>query len=430
MTDPVPQSDALLTLSRQEAHLQSTLQALLDAQSEGLLAGLAGGGPAHDDASSTGSRTPTTTSNKPKAVVPVRQPARKKLGLRGARRGIARAISDLANLKSEENRVLEDEVAERTGILSTVSNFERKSTGLREQIRGIQGEDASRRVEHLKAEENTLGNSIHDLETQLYEMKARHRHLAREIDGLNSSVQSKLSSYESALALAEKDIKIFLARPPVETSTTAATGVWALPKERRTLEMAKERYSEEQQTLRAQIKAVQAEGIALEEGGAVWEEVVQEVNTVEKSLRGEMQRMQSPLVETTGGYGTAQGMKTILQTMIHVRTRMESKLDRAETNHWRLLVCCIGAELEALMEGQAVLEGALEASMAGGKSHGEGDAAGRTHGVATAQGGLMDDSAPASSPPDLPSPARGFLDRSEDEDDGPGPELLISQHDD
>lgn len=433
MTDSVPQSDALLALSRQEIHLQSTLQALLDAQSEGLLAGLGGASPAHNEASSTGSRTPTTPElmshfHKPKSVTPVRQPTRKKIGLQGARKVIARAISDLANLKSEEGRVLEDEVAHRKGFLSTVSNYERKSTGLREQIRGIQSEDTSRQVEHLKAEEKTLAKSIHDLETQLYEMNARHRQLIREIDGLNNSMQSKLSSYKSALALAEQDIKRFLARPPVETSTKAATGIWALPTERRTSEMAKEHYSEEQQTLEARFEAVQAEGTALEEGKVVWEDVVQEVNKVEKSLRQEMQRMQSPLVETDED-GTTKGMKTILQTMRHARTRIESKLDLAETNDWKLLVCCIGAELEALIEGQAVLEGALAASTAGGRPHTEADSS-KTNGTAAGGGPLIDDSRPTASPQDITSPARGFVDRSEDEDEGPGPELLISQHGD
>jgi hypothetical protein len=461
MTDPGPHSDALLALSRQETHLQSTLQALLDAQSEGLLAGLGGANPAHDDASSTGSRTPTTAESmhqphKPKSVIPVRQPARKKVGLQGARRGIARAISDLANLKSEEDRVLNDEVAHRESILSTVSSFEQKSTGLREQIRGIQSEESSLRVEHLEAEKKTLANSIHDLETQLYEMKARHGQLIREIDGLNNSVQSKLSSYESALALAERDMKRFLARPPVvETSTKAATtGIWALPKERRTLAMVGEHYSEEQQKLKTRSEAVRAEGSALEEGQAVWEDVVQEVNRVEKSLRGEMQRMQSSSKIKTGEYDTSKGMETILQTMRHARTNIESKLDLAERNKWRLLVCCIGAELEALIEGEAVLEGAIEASSTtmiprGISSHHEAEvgvskALSNNGGTVGGGGGgpLIDDSASTPAPAagsqkdegeeveEGISPVRGIWDRSEDgdEDEGPGMELLVSRH--
>ena len=439
-TMPSPQSDALLSLSRQEAHLQSTLQSLLDAQSEGLLAGLARDGASRDDvASSTtsGSRTPTTMIAEPTAhlqsqsVMPVRQSVKKKVGLRGARRGIARAITNLANLKGEEGRVLEDEVAQREEILSTVASFERKSSGLKEQIRGIEGEETSRRVESLKREEKALGDDIHQLETKLFEMKARHRHLLREIDGLSNSVQSKLSSYDSALVLAEKDIKRFLARPPIETST-AASGVWSLPKERRTLEMAKEQFSEEQQTLKSQLEGVQAEAIALEEGGMVWEQVVQEIDTVEKALREEMQRMQAPLLEGGQEETAETGMKKVLQTMQKARGRVESKLDHAETNGWKLLVCCIGAELEALIEGQAVLEGALEAARGDGRPRTQrnGKLPSHSSGAVDAPLSLVDDgSPPASSSQDATSPAQRFLDRSEDEDDGPSPELLISHHD-
>ena len=426
----IPQTDSLLALSRQEAHLQNNLQSLLDAQSEGLLAGLSG--PPQDEASSTGSRTPTTDSgshsfHKPKPIVPVRQPVKRKLGLRGARRGISRAISDLADLKLQEARVLEDEVSQRDDVLYTVQGFERKSAGLQGHIRDIESEDTTRQVNTLQAEEKVLGSEIHELETRLYEMKARQRHLLREIDGLNNSVQSKLSSYKSALALAEKDIKTFLARPSLQSAnhTAAATGIWSLPRERRTLEMAKEHYTDEKHALRERFSAVEAEKEALEDGGAVWEEVVQEVSHVEKMLREEMQHMQGPLLETGNEQQPAEGMKKILQTMQKARSRIESKLDLAETKNWKLLVCCIGAELEAMVEGQGVLEGALEAASSRGEL-GREKGKGGLNGNGT--GALLSEERP-----DLEH-ANELLnvegERSEDEDDGPGPELLISHHDD
>ena len=423
----IPQTDSLVTLSRQEVHLQNNLQSLLNAQSEGLLAGLTG--PSQDETSSTGSRTPTTdsgsrSSHKPRPIIPVRQPAKRKLGLRGARRGISRAISDLADLKLQEARVLEDEVLQRDDVLSAVQSFERKSTGLQGHIRDIESEDTTRRVNELKGEEKTLDHEIHELETRLYELKARQRHLLREIDGLNNSVQSKLSSYKSALALAEKDIKNFLARPPLQSTnhTAATTGIWSLPHERRTLEMAKEHYTDEQHALRTRLSAVEEEKNALEDGAAVWEEAVQEVSTVEKALREEMQRIQPPLLDSESEQPAAEGMKNILQTMRRARSRIESKLDLAEAKNWKLLVCCIGAELEALVEGQGVLEEALEASEL---SRGKGK--GKMNGLGTGVSFLRDDRPDLEHADELLSMER---ERSEDEDDGPGPELLISHHDD
>ena len=420
---PVPQSDSLLALARQESHLQTSLQNLLDAQSEGLLAGL---GHAPEETSSAGSRTPTTDSGshgfqRPGPIVPVRQPSKRKLGLRGARRGIGRAILQLADLKDQEVAVLEDEVAQRGEVLSAVQGFERKSTGLQERISDIESEDTNRQVNILKEEAKVLDSEIHELETRLYEMKARQRHLLREIDGLNNSVQSKLSSYKSALALAEKDIRTFLSRPPLESSTSSpATGVWSLPHERRTLEMAKDHYTEELHALKDRLTAVEAEKNALEDGSVAWEEVVQEVNSVEKLLREEMQKMQAPLLKTTEGRAPAvEGMEKVLKTMRKARSRIETKLDLAETRNWKLLVCCIGAELEAMIEGQDVLEGALRASGS------EDDVAEKKRSNGTELGEEALDEQQASQPMhDLL-----HVDRSEDEDEGPGPEFLLSHHD-
>ena len=419
---PVPQSDSLLALARQESHLQTSLQNLLDAQSEGLLPGL---GHAPEETSSAGSRTPTTDSGsrgfqRTGTVVPVRQPSKRKLGLRGARRGIGRAILQFADLKDQEVTLLEDEVAQRGEVLSAVQVFERKSTGLQERISDIESEDTNRQVNILKEEAKVLDSEIHELETRLYEMKARQRHLLREIDGLNNSVQSKLSSYKSALGLAEKDIRNFLSRPPLGSFTSPVTGVWSLPHERRTLEMAKDHYTEELHALKDRLSAVEAEKNALEDGSAVWEEVVQEVNSIEKLLREEMQKMQAPLLERTEGRGPAvEGMEKILKRMRKARSRIENKLDLAETKNWKLLVCCIGAELEAMIEGQDVLEGALRAS----GSQDDVAEKKRSNGTEVGDEGLDDQLAS--------QPTHDLLqvDRSEDEDEGPGPEFLLSHHD-
>lgn len=431
----IPHSDALIAISRQEAHLQSTLQHLLDAQSEGLLAGLAGG-PPQDEASSTGSRTPTTAysspggSRKSRSIVPVRQPAKKKVGLKDARRGITRAISDLTSLKIEEGRLLEGELSQRAEALDTVQRFETKMVGLKRHINSIESEDTTRRVETLKGDERALDHEIRELERRLWEMKARHRHLLQEIEGLDNCVQSKISSYQSALMLVEKESRKFLARPPIPGNrTTTTTGLWALPVERRTLQMVREQYAEEQDVLKKRFDDVEVERAALEDGSGVWKEVIEEVNGVENLLREEMREMEAPSVPENENGSTIGGMRKILGHMSQARTRIASKLDISEARDWKLLVCCIGAELDAMSEGQTVLRGALEAAQrAGGEDY------------VSKNGNTPTTGTESVSPIDLsarleelgkqdPAEPRGISDRSEDEDDGPGPDLLISSGD-
>ncbi|MCJ1453442.1 hypothetical protein MMC28_003789 [Mycoblastus sanguinarius] len=433
----VTRSDSFLALSRQEAHLQDTLQYFLDAQSEGLLAGLAGG-PLEDEALSTSSRTSTPPTDmrsrdyfqRPKSVVPVRQPVKRKLGLWGARRGIARAIFDLAVLKGQEESVLENELLQQEEFLHTVRTFERKCTGLEKHINDIQSAGVNRWVENLKVEEKGLGKEIREMETKLWEMKAKQRNLLREIERLSNGVQSKLSSYESALSLAQNQIRSFLSRPPIHSSTaTGLTGIWSLPAERRTLEMARDQCSEEQEALKKHILDIETERVALEEGAEVWNYVIQDANAVEKLLREEMQKMQPPLLEAADDLRAAEGMKRILEHISRARSRIESKLAIAEDRKWKLLICCIGAELEAMIEGQSVLQAAIEASQ-NAKAERE------QFGILQNEGGQPVSQISISKDPVelghqvLRNGLHSMLDRSEDDDDGPGPELLISHHDD
>ena len=431
----LPHSNALIAISRQESHLQSTLQRFLDAQSDGLLAGLASG-PPEDETSSTGSRTPTTTHSsigglrKPKSVIPVRQPPKKKVGLKGARRGIARAISDLASLKLEEGRILECELSERAQILSTVQQFEAKMVGLKGHIDSIESEDTTRKVEDLKGEEIALGQEIQELETKLWEMKAKHRQLLQEIEGLDNRVQSKLSSYRSALTLAEKESKTFLKRPPIQGSmTTSTTGLWSLPVERRTLQMVREQYADEQDLLRKRFDDVETERVALADGSGFWYEVVDEVDGVERLLREEMREIQAPLVQENGNSDAIGGMRKILNHMSKARSRIASKLEISEARDWKLLMCCIGAELEAMNEGQTILQRALEAAeRSGGEEYVNEDGNAPVMGVRSVSPIELSARLEGLGKQGQAEP-RGISDRSEDEDDGPGPDLLISSDD-
>ena len=360
----------------------------------------------------------------------MRQPAKKKVGLKGARRGIARAISDLTSLKIEEGRLLGGELSQRGEALNTVQRFETKMVGLKRHIDSIGSEDTTRQVEALKGEEGALDHEIRELESRLWEMKARHRNLLQEIEGLDNSVQSKLSSYQSALMLVDKESRKFLEIPPIPGNRTTTTrGLWALPVERRTLQMVREQYAEEQDVLKKRFDDVEAERGALEDGSAVWNEVIEEVNGIEKLLREEMREMQAPSVPVNGNGSAIGGMKKILGHMLQARTRIASKLEISEARDWKLLVCCIGAELDAVSEGQTVLRGALEAAQrSGGQDYVSKDGNAPITGTKSV------------SPIDLsarleelgkrdPAEPRGISDKSEDEDDGPGPDLLISSED-
>ena len=410
----IPRSDALSNISRQEDDLKSTIQCLLDAQSEGLLAGLHGEQSA-DDASSTTDTVPSSHGRA--SVVPVRQPTKRRMGLQGARKGLSKAITQLAWLKNEEISALDEEIAQRGETIVRIQNLEAKSSGLQEKIKGIQSESTSQRLENLQQQSKGLEQEIYEAENKLYEMKARQRHLLREVDSLSNSVQSKLSSYQSALILAEKDTRRFLNAST--TGSKAPDGDFrSLPKERRTLPLARDHFRGEHEILEERLQAVQAEETALEEGGAVWEEAVLDVRNVEKTIQAAMHRTQS---------SPSHNMQEVLKTIQSAKSRLQSKLETAERQQWTLLVCCIGAELEALIEGQKILENASGLSRDPDHSGDNGESQ-KSNGNSLQNHPLDRESISDTSLHNGQLPEPKYVDRSEDEDDGPGPELLISHH--
>ncbi len=191
--------------------------------------------------------------------MPVRQPKPKHIGLRSARKGISRTMADLAVLKTEEAQTLELEVERREDVIAGAASIAKKDAGLREHIRNIETEPASERVRGLNEEEKALDLEIKETELRLYEMKARGRVLKHEVQSLENGMQAKLSSYRNALGLAQKEAQQFVAKPLLEgeRSSRVKTGLWALPKERRTLEMVREHYKDESSIIKRQIGKVE-----------------------------------------------------------------------------------------------------------------------------------------------------------------------------
>ncbi|KAI9931014.1 hypothetical protein ASPWEDRAFT_34455 [Aspergillus wentii DTO 134E9] len=431
--------DPLLFIDRQTQHIQRTLQVLIDAQSEGLVAGL--GGPRQDDSFSSGSYTPNSSepgSSRGPSTIPVRQPVQKKIGLRSAREGIFKSIYDLLKLREEEREILTFRFDERKEALIEIDEFSSKRTGLEKSISTIHNNRESQRSHELQQEARGLEEDIRELETKLFEMKAKHQHVIYEITQIENSVESKLSSYKASLSLLDSDIRNYLQNPPFQpmSSTSADQPTfYSLNPKRRTLDMAQEHWRNEQAELQKRQREVDLEIQALEEGGGVWKQVTSEVSDFEKRLKTEMRQFiqtQSQLLKPDGPSGSKSEedrVRGILDDLESTTHRIEDHLELAEEKNWNLLVCCIAAELEALKEARELLIGAFNVSGedlwpdSKGKSPEKGH-----HDDSKADPLGVDNPEP---PADLLRDADGhFHDaslRSEDEDDEPDPAWLLPE---
>lgn len=118
------------------------------------------------------------------------------------------------------------------------------------------------------------------------------------------------------------------------------------------------------------------ERAALEQGVEVWKETVKLVSEFEARLRREMSGG-GDVGEVSNGKGKGregdppspqpppppeQAMYAQLDKMRAVMAALEERLHMAEENGWNLLICAIGAELEAFRQAESMLREALRAA--------------------------------------------------------------------
>jgi hypothetical protein len=358
-------NDPLLPVDRAARALQKTIQSLLDAQSDGLSAGL--GGSSRDDVSSVGSLTPTpSVATTPRnttgsLTTPVRQPTPKKISLRVARKGLVRSMQDFAKLREEELKILDSQSQGRRSALDKVQAFEGKRSGLQRQIDAIKQEGTSASSEQLHKEAQVIGLEIRELEDKLFELKARQRHVLAQASQIENSVSSKLSSYMSSLDLVDREIKQYLKQPPLQSTlpTAASMGqsMYDLKPDRRTLAMAKEQWSNEQAFLDAKRTEAEQEKAALQAGSTMWRESIERISLFEKDLRAATR--DPPQSESTTAQSAEQKIHSLLADLDATINLLSRNLHLAESKQWNLLICCLAPELEALTQGRSLIRQTL-----------------------------------------------------------------------
>lgn len=269
-------------------------------------------------------------------------------------------MQDFVQLKEEELRILDSQSQGRRSALDKVHAFESKRSALQSQVDAIKQEGKSASSEQLQKEAQQLDLEIRELENKLFELKARQRHVLAQASQIENSVSSKLSSYKSSLELVDREIKQYLKRPPMQSTLPSEAGLaqsmYDLKPERRTLSMAKEQWTNEQNFLDEKRTEAEQEKAALQEGSLMWRETVDRINIFEKDLRAATRDLSQ---STVAPPDAEKNMHDVLPKLDSTIDFLESNLRRAEENHWNLLICCIGPELEAFHQGRSILRQTL-----------------------------------------------------------------------
>lgn len=347
--------DPLLLLARREKGIHRNLQQLLDAQSTGLLHGFGGGGGGSD----AGSNTPTTRSvngthrTNGRGITPVRQPKPvKPLGLRGARRGLLKEMEQLVLVKDEESQLLADEIEVRQGVLSRIHTWEERITGAQGKLRVFEdlGEDEG--LKGLKREESAIDNEIAEMEERLLLLKTRKRMLGERItEGVNKR-EAEMSSYRGALKEAEGEVREFLRRTPLPIESSSGGGIEKMPTNHKTLVLARDYFTQQIEGLEGRKEEVEKEKEASTQGVRLWRESCARVVQFEDALR-------VVISSQTSGNAEPAVLKMQIERMGDVIKGLEDVSREAEGKGWNLLVCAVGAEVEAFRQGKGILMGAL-----------------------------------------------------------------------
>lgn len=347
--------DGILALQRRAQHLEQQLQELLDAQADGLMGSLSGQEDTTDDITSNGSTTPTVSSvrssdrNTENGIDGHRR--RKNVSLNAARLGISRRIRQLASLRAEELEMLDEDLQELQVTVQKTEAWSQKRTKLESKIEGIEKADAGAKTESLQTEASKLEQEIRQKEEELWVLKRRHRRVLDELADKEISVEARLSSYKASLSLLDREVSSFLVRPPTMKHTPlSSTPFLSLPAKRRTLEMAHEYWQDEYTRLAEKCEELDIDRSALDEGAVMWNDVIKKVAEYEENLQSFMQQV---------GRSNAPDPSRLLEQMDTTIMFLEDKLEFATLGAWNLLVCAVGAELEAFVQGKAVLEEAL-----------------------------------------------------------------------
>jgi hypothetical protein len=293
----------------------------------------------------------------------------------------------LADLKAEEDAVLTAALGTRKKALAQLRRLGGRKEGLVEELEAMEGDardPLGQELTELGNERKAVTSEIAELEERLAGLRKRKRWLDGRIEDVKNQKEAGLSGYRNALREVDNGIESLLKRPPVKPLDMEVIGSGSrengkddmeveqspggveflrLRPERRTIEMARDWWEREIRILENRRLEVDKDRKALEEGVDIWRDAVQLVAGFETRLREELKGERPDDEKGKNRERTPEeAMHAQLDNMAEVMAGLDEKLRTAEEQGWNLLICAIGAELEAFRVGEMMLRKALKAA--------------------------------------------------------------------
>ncbi|KAI5838813.1 hypothetical protein DFP73DRAFT_485019 [Morchella snyderi] len=254
-------------------------------------------------------------------------------------------MKELAEIKDVESDIYASQVADRQSLIKTVNTWGTKTKLLEAEIHSIEDGDEGRRMEALRTEKGELEAEIQRIRVHLAKMEDKLAVVSIQLSEGESVVGAKTSSYKAALTALKN-----------KTSGLLASHRYASPA------TAVESWTRECEALAEKRSQAGAEGDALRDGIVLWEDTLQLIAGFEGSLRVHM------ATAAAAGAGkrvnTADVKARILHDIEETIAKLEEILALTEDKNWKLLCCCVGAELQVFLEGREVMKKSMESDRA------------------------------------------------------------------
>jgi hypothetical protein len=295
-------------------------------------------------------------------------------------------MSILADLKAEEDAVLTAALATRKKWLAQLKRLAGRRRDLVHELGALESsgeEPLGQELTRLGRERDELSRDIAELEERLAGMRGRKRQLDLQIEDVNNQRDAGLSGYRNALKEVDASVSRLLKKPPVKPldldaiqlsrvdedgnrvpvdveQSSGGIEFLHLHPDRRTVDMARDWWEAEIRILEERKGDVDKEMAALEEGVRVWEKAAQIVSDYEINLSKEMNGgVDDDNKGKSRELTPEEAMHGQLDKLADVIAGLEELLHEAEARSWNLLICAIGAELEAFRQAQELLRDTL-----------------------------------------------------------------------
>lgn len=272
----------------------------------------------------------------------------KKITLAAARRRITEGIKAMTAVKKEEEKLLSEHLHNRDNGIRALSKYGRRMAKLTANIANINSASGHKVLSALKHEVRATDAAIQDLESQLRDKKAHRQRLLLRMGKEETAVQAKLSAQKETLLHEKRNLQGYIRSStiqPLAIISPYPPPFYVLNPSERTLEMAKDQWSAESAKLHHLLQATRAEIHALDEGAILWQQSLRLIARFEKRLSKELRIEARDPVEYYSPKKCGQ-RRSLLQDLESSTAELKKLYRTAEANGWKLLVCCIGAEVE------------------------------------------------------------------------------------